>query len=146
MSQCSDSFDLQRFVSAQQPVYVTALAELMAGAKRTHWMWFIFPQVEGLGHSAMAQHFAIRSMDEARAYLAHPLLGARLADCTRAMLTVAGSARAILGTPDDMKFRSSMTLFGLADAGCLYRQALGRFFDGEEDSATLDIVEQWQRS
>ncbi|MDB5505223.1 MAG: hypothetical protein JWR89_5125 [Tardiphaga sp.] len=100
MSQCSDSFDLQRFLSAQQPVYGTALAELMAGAKRTHWTWFIFPQVEGLGHSAMAQHFAIRSMDEVVAYLVHPLLGTRLAECTRAMLSVAGSAHAILGSPD----------------------------------------------
>ncbi|MDB5504685.1 MAG: hypothetical protein JWR89_4587 [Tardiphaga sp.] len=79
MSQYSDSFDLQRFVSAQQPVYATALAELKAGTKRTHWMWFIFPQVEGLGHSVMAQHFAIRSMDEVVAYLAHPLLDTRLA-------------------------------------------------------------------
>jgi uncharacterized protein (DUF1810 family) len=105
MSQCSDSFDLQRFVSAQQPVYATALAELKAGAKRTHWMWFIFPQVAGLGHSAMAQRFAIRSMDEAVAYLAHPLLGTRLAECTQAMLSAAGSAHAILGSPDDVKFR-----------------------------------------
>jgi uncharacterized protein (DUF1810 family) len=145
MSQCSDSFDLQRFVSAQQPVYATALAELKAGAKRTHRMWFIFPQIEGLGHSAMARHFALRSMDEAVAYLAHPLLGTRLAECTRAMQSAAGSAHAILGSPDDMKFRSSMTLFGLADAGRLYRDALERFFEGEEDHATVDIVKRWQR-
>ena len=146
MSQYSDSFDLQRFVSAEQPVYATALAELKAGAKRTHWMWFNFPQVAGLGHSTTAHRFAIRSMDEAVAYLAHPLLGTRLAECTRAMLSAAGSARAILGSPDDMKLRSSMTLFDLANAGPLYREALERFFDGEVDSATLDIVKRWQKS
>jgi uncharacterized protein (DUF1810 family) len=137
-------FDLQRFVSAQQPVYATALAELKAGAKRTHWMWFIFPQAEGLGHSATAQRYAIRSRDEAIAYLAHPLLGTRLAECTRAMLGATGSAHAILGSPDDLKFRSSMTLFSAVDAGPLYREALQRFFEGEEDPLTVGILKKWR--
>jgi uncharacterized protein (DUF1810 family) len=136
----TNTFDLRRFVVAQQPVYATALAELEAGAKRSHWMWFIFPQAEGLGHSAIAQRYAIRSLDEAIAYLAHPLLGARLAECTRAMLAASGSAHSILGSPDDLKFRSSMTLFGTADAGGLYREAVRRFFDGEEDPRTVAIV------
>jgi uncharacterized protein (DUF1810 family) len=139
-------FDLQRFVSAQQPVYAAALAELKAGAKRTHWMWFIFPQAEGLGHSAMAQRYAIRSKDEATAYLAQPLLGTRLAECTRAMLRAIGSANGILGSPDDLKFRSSMTLFGAVDAGPLYREALQRFFDGGEDPLTAGILKKWRMS
>jgi uncharacterized protein (DUF1810 family) len=139
-------FDLQRFVSAQQPVYATALAELKAGAKRTHWMWFIFPQAEGLGHSAMAQRYAIRSRDEATAYLAHPLLGTRLAECTRAMLRATGSANGILGSPDDLKFRSSMTLFSAVDAGPLYREALQRFFEGGEDALTIGVLKGWQTS
>jgi uncharacterized protein (DUF1810 family) len=138
------AFDLQRFVVAQQPVYANGLAELKVGAKRTHWMWFIFPQADGLGHSAMAQRYSIRSMEEAIAYLAHPLLGARLAECTRAMLAAARSAHSILGSPDDLKFRSSMTLFGKADAGPLYREALQRFFDGEEDPLTVAIAKEWR--
>ncbi|MEH2469271.1 uncharacterized protein (DUF1810 family) [Nitrobacteraceae bacterium AZCC 2161] len=140
----SEHFDLHRFVSAQQPVYAAALAELKASSKRTHWMWFVFPQAEGLGHSAMAQRYAIRSMDEAIAYLAHPLLGTRLAECTRAMLGATGSAHSILGSPDDLKFRSSMTLFGAADSGSLYREALQRFFGGEEDPVTVDIIKEWR--
>ena len=142
----SDGFDLQRFVSAQKPVYATAFAELKAGAKRTHWMWFIFPQAEGLGHSAMAQRYAIRSLDEAAAYLAHPLLGTRLIECTRAMLGNKGSANSILGSPDDLKFRSSMTLFAAADAGPLFGKALQRFFEGEQDPKTADIVESWRKA
>jgi uncharacterized protein (DUF1810 family) len=140
----TNSFDLQRFISAQQPVYATALAELKASAKRTHWMWFVFPQVEGLGHSAMAQRFAIDSIDEALAYLAHPVLGTRLVECTRAMLAVPGSAHSILGSPDEAKFRSSMTLFDAAEVGPLYEEALVRFFDGEKDPATVDIVDRWR--
>jgi uncharacterized protein (DUF1810 family) len=107
-------------------------------------MWFIFPQAEGLGHSAMAQRYAIRSMAEAIAYLAHPLLGARLAECTRAMLQAAGSARSILGSPDDLKFRSSMTLFDAARVGPCYREALQLFFDGEENPVTVGIVKGWR--
>lgn len=145
--QTTDRFDLQRFVIAQQPVYATALAELKDGAKRSHWMWFIFPQAEGLGHSAMAQRYAIRSMDEAVAYLAHPLLGLRLLESTNAVLSVTGrSAHQIFGSPDDAKFRSSMTLFDRADGRGPYREALDRYYDGEEDAASVRIIDGWQRS
>jgi uncharacterized protein (DUF1810 family) len=140
----SDPFSLSRFLQAQAPVMAQVRAELTAGRKRTHWMWFVFPQAEGLGHSAMAQRYAIRSMDEAIAYLAHPLLGTRLAECTRAMLGATGSAHSILGSPDDLKFRSSMTLFGAADSGSVYREALQRFFGGEEDPVTVDIIKEWR--
>lgn len=145
--QTTDRFDLQRFVIAQQPVYATALAELKDGAKRSHWMWFIFPQAEGLGHSAMAQRYAIRSMDEAVAYLAHPLLGLRLLESTNAVLSVTGrSAHQIFGSLDDAKFRSSLTLFDRADGRGPYREALDRYYDGEEDAASVRIIEGWQRS
>ena len=103
---------MQRFIGAQEPIYATVLAELTAGCKKTHWMWFIFPQIAGLGFSSMAQRYAIASLDEARAYLAHPVLGKRLEDCTRAVLHHGGrTAYEIFDSPDDMKFRSSMTLF-----------------------------------
>lgn len=144
--QTTDRFDLQRFVVAQQPVYATALAELKEGAKRSHWMWFIFPQAEGLGHSAMARRYAIRSMDEAVAYLSHPLLALRLLESTNAVLSVTGrSAHQIFGSPDDAKFRSSMTLFDRADGRGPYREALDRYYDGEEDAASVRIIDGWQR-
>ena len=134
-------FNLQRFTEAQQPLYSTALGELKAGRKRTHWMWFVFPQVEGLGHSSMTQHYAIKSRDEAVAYLATPALGARLIECTKAVLAVPDkSAHDIFGSQDDMKFHSSMTLFDAVDGGGLYGQALDRFFAGERDQATLAIL------
>lgn len=131
--------DLDRFVEAQAPVYDRALAELRAGRKQSHWMWFIFPQIEGLGASPMSRRYAIRSLAEARDYLAHPVLGPRLVACTRAMLGNAhSSAHAVLGSPDDMKFFSSMTLFHRADP---HREefagALDVFFDGAEDENTL---------
>ncbi len=108
----ADPFRLQRFVAAQQPVYATVVAELRAGRKRTHWMWFVFPQLEGLGHSAMAQRYAISSLDEAVAYLAHPILGPRLRECAAIVAGIADrSIEDIFGHPDDLKFRSSMTLF-----------------------------------
>ena len=111
----TDSFDLERFVTAQAPVFATAPAELQAGEKRSHWMWFVFPQLRGLGHSAMAMRYGIGSLDEARAYLAHPLLGPRLIECTCAVLAIEGRPlHAIFGSPDDVKFCSSMTLFSLA--------------------------------
>jgi uncharacterized protein (DUF1810 family) len=141
----TNSFDLQRFVSAQQPVYATDLAELTVGSKRTHWMWFIFPQAAGPGHSMMSQRYAIRSIEEAVSYLAHPILGARLAECTRAILAAQGSAHSILGAPDDAKFRSSMTLFDAADAGPLYSEALKHFFEGEKNPATVHIVADWRK-
>ncbi|MCY1666229.1 DUF1810 domain-containing protein [Rhizobium sp. SL86] len=134
-----DTHDLARFLAAQQPVYDQALQELRDGRKRSHWMWFIFPQIEGLGHSAMAERYAISGRAEAEAYLAHPLLGARLRDCTEAMLTHKDrSAHAILGSPDDLKFRSSMTLFdAVSKKGSAFGQALLQFYDGEPDDATL---------
>ena len=135
-----DPYDLERFVGAQAPVFERALGELEAGRKRTHWMWFVFPQIAGLGSSPMAQRFAIGSLDEARAYLAHPLLGERLRRCTDAMNRHTGlSALAILGSPDDVKFRSSMTLFArAAPEERRFQDALARYFDGEPDAATLD--------
>jgi uncharacterized protein (DUF1810 family) len=133
-----DPFDLQRFVEAQAPVMARVLDELRAGGKRTHWMWFVFPQVAGLGSSAMAVRYEIRSLAEARAYLAHPMLGPRLRDCTQAVLAVEGrDARQIFGVPDDMKFRSSMTLFAAASDEALFRQALEKYFGGDPDAATL---------
>ncbi|SAK91128.1 hypothetical protein AWB77_05070 [Caballeronia fortuita] len=135
----SDPFDLQRFVDAQQNVIDDVRAELSAGRKRTHWMWFVFPQISGLGHSAMAQHYAISSRDEARAFLAHPVLGARLAELTRIVNGVQGrGADAIFGYPDDMKFHSSMTLFAhTADDPAVFDEALRRYFDSRPDDATL---------
>jgi len=134
--------DLERFVAAQESVYEQALAELRQGRKRSHWMWFIFPQLIGLGRSPTARHFAIRSAQEARDYLAHPVLGRRLLECTEAMLGVEDrSVSEILGFPDDLKFRSSMTLFAsLSDRGSLFEQALERYCDGEPDSRTLELL------
>ena len=131
--------DLERFVEAQQPVYAQALAELKRGRKTSHWMWFIFPQIVGLGRSPMAQRYAINGRAEAEAYLAHSLLGARLLDCTQAMLAhLDRSAHAILGSPDDLKFQSSMTLFAAASKkGSVFNQALLQFYEGKPDQATL---------
>jgi uncharacterized protein (DUF1810 family) len=133
------SDDLDRFVSAQAGVYAGALAELKAGRKRTHWMWFIFPQIAGLGFSPAAQRYAIASLDEARAYLAHPVLGPRLRECAQTLLAVDGmSAREILGYPDDLKLRSSMTLFArAADDPDVFEAVLDRYYDGP-DPRTLD--------
>lgn len=132
-------FDLERFVQAQAPVYAGALAELRAGRKRSHWMWFVFPQIAGLGHSAMAQRYAIASLAEAQAYLAHPVLGARLRECSAVLAALEGkSASAIFSYPDDMKFHASMTLFSLAAPGeAVFRACLDRYFGGVPDSATL---------
>ena len=133
------------FIAAQEPVYAQALAELRAGRKQSHWMWFIFPQIAGLGHSAMAQRFALANLAEAQAYLAHPVLGPRLLECTRAILRHApGTAQphtleAILGYPDDRKFHSAMTLFHRAAPNePLFVQALDAFCGGKRDQATLD--------
>jgi uncharacterized protein (DUF1810 family) len=132
---------LQRFLDAQDGTYAAALAELKAGHKRTHWMWFVFPQMRGLGHSSNAQFYGIASLDEARAYLAHEVLGPRLRDCTRAVLDVQGtSLEAILGGVDAQKFRSSMTLFLRASGDSLFREALDRYCDGMEDEATLALL------
>ncbi|AGA87230.1 DUF1810 domain-containing protein [Stutzerimonas stutzeri] len=135
-----DPYDLQRFVDAQQAHYEQALNELRSGRKHSHWMWFIFPQLQGLGRSAMAQRYAISGRDEAIAYLQHPLLGARLRACTEAMLEHGTrSARQILGSPDDLKFHSSMTLFAQAASDpALFEQALQVFFNGRPDPASLE--------
>ena len=131
--------DLERFIAAQAGVQGAVDAELARGAKRSHWMWFVFPQIAGLGRSAMAERYALASLDEARAYAAHPVLGPRLRAWTRLVLAHAGkSAAAIFGTPDDLKFRSSMTLFARAVPDePLFAQALDAFYAGREDDATL---------
>jgi uncharacterized protein (DUF1810 family) len=133
-------FNLERFVDAQHGVYDTALAELRAGHKRTHWMWFIFPQIEGLGHSAMAQRYAIRSADEAAAYLAHPVLGPRLRACAAAVASHHDrGVDEIFGHPDNLKFHSSMTLFAdIAPDEAIFQTCLDQFFDGRADPATLE--------
>jgi uncharacterized protein (DUF1810 family) len=138
----TDPFSLQRFVVAQAGAYEPALAELQAGRKRTHWMWFVFPQLAGLGSSAMAQRYAISGIGEAQAYLAHPLLGPRLLACTVAVNGVAGrSAHDIFDSPDDLKFRSSMTLFAqAAPQEPAFTEALARYFGGEPDPRTLGLL------
>lgn len=134
-----DPFNLQRFVEAQAPVYERVRAELRNGRKQSHWMWFIFPQIAGLGHSAMAQRYAILSLREAEAYLQHPVLGPRLRECTRLVVQVEGkSALEILGSPDDMKFHSSMTLFARAAPDeALFNACLDKYFDGRDDALTI---------
>lgn len=138
-----DRCDLERFVTAQAPVFDAALAELRAGRKRTHWMWFVFPQLRGLGRSATAQFYGIGSIAEARAYLAHPVLGPRLMQCTQTVVACgARSLHELFGSPDDLKFRSSMTLFEAAadDAGSVFTRALERCCAGERDASTLRLI------
>jgi uncharacterized protein (DUF1810 family) len=136
----SDPFDLERFVIAQGPVYEQVRAELRNGRKASHWIWFIFPQIEGLGHSAMAHRFAISSREEAAAYAMHPVLGPRLRECTRLVNAIEDrSIDSILGRPDDLKFRSCMTLFARACTdNQLFLDAIQRYFGGELDASTLD--------
>ena len=134
-----DPHDLRRFSDAQEGVYETALSELRNGRKRSHWMWYVFPQCAGLGISATSRRFAIGSVAEAEAYLAHPLLGPRLVECADAVLAVAGrSAHEILGSPDDRKLRSSATLFAsVSPPGSVFERLLDKYFAGEHDDATL---------
>lgn len=136
----NDPYDLQRFVDAQNPVFEQVYTELGEGQKRGHWMWFIFPQLRGLGHSEMATRFAISSRDEAEAYLNHPVLGPRLRECTRLVMLVQGrSINQIFGYPDDLKFRSSMTLFASATSeNRIFKDALQKCFAGEPDRLTLE--------
>jgi uncharacterized protein (DUF1810 family) len=130
-------FDLERFIDAQDRVYSRVIAELEAGEKRSHWMWFVFPQLAGLGHSAMAQHYGIEGIEEARAYLAHPVLGARLGECVELVMRHGDrTAHAIFGSPDDLKFRSSLTLFDRAADDGPFSSALEMFFDGSGDPRT----------
>jgi uncharacterized protein (DUF1810 family) len=142
----SDSFDLQRFVDAQAPVYRQVIEELAHGRKRTHWMWFIFPQIAGLGVSAMAQRFAIGSHAEAVAYLEHDLLGPRLLECTRLVLAASEKPiTEILGSPDDMKFRSCMTLFDVVSQQEIFAEAIAAFYPDGKDRTTLEILETSRR-
>lgn len=136
--------DLERFVQAQQPVYPTVLAELGQGRKRSHWIWYIFPQLAALGFSSTSKFYGLATLADADAYLAHPLLGPRLIECTGAMLVHGGhTALAILGSPDDMKFQSSMTLFArVPDADPLFDEALGQFFGGVADPRTLALIDR----
>ncbi len=138
-----DPFNLRRFIEAQASVYATALAEIEDGRKRSHWMWFVFPQLRGLGHSAMAETYGVVSLAEAQAYLAHPLLGPRLRACVEAALKHSGRRLIeIFGSPDDLKFRSSMTLFARA-AGPgepLFAAAIDRLCGGRLDAATLELL------
>lgn len=138
-----DPFDLDRFVMAQAPLYDIALAELIGGRKVTHWMWFIFPQLRGLGRSSTAHRYGIESLDEARAYLAHPVLGSRLRECVTAVLDSGETSLGVIfGSPDDMKFVSSMTLFSLAagERDALFTTALAKFSDGDKDRQTLSLL------
>ncbi len=141
-------YDLERFVKAQEPVFETALAELRAGRKRNHWMWFVFPQLGGLGRSPMAQHYGINSFGEAVAYLEHPVLGTRLRQCVEVVLSLqCGSLRQVFGTPDDIKFRSSMTLFALtAGPDSVFQEALNRYCKGAMDQVTVDLLNPPQAS
>jgi uncharacterized protein (DUF1810 family) len=135
---------LEQFVIAQESIYRQVVREVTAGRKQSHWMWFIFPQLAGLGFSGMSRKFGIASLDEARSYLGHPVLGSRLLECTRLMLAVPNDdVSAVLGYPDDLKFRSCMTLFAVAaPEEALFEEALKKFFGGERDRPTLELLEQ----
>ena len=137
-----DPFDLNRFLSAQASVYGQVLTELRVGQKRSHWIWFIFPQMKGLGSSSHAHFYGIGSLEEAEAYWRHPVLGSRLQECTRLVNQVEKrTIEQILGYPDDLKFRSSMTLFSHASEGaCVFTQALDKYFAGQPDDLTLELL------
>jgi uncharacterized protein (DUF1810 family) len=136
-----DPFDLQRFVDAQAQVYPRVLAELRQGGKQSHWMWFIFPQLAGLGHSTMARRFELRSREEAAAYLRHDVLGPRLRECTALVNAVEGrTILQILGSPDDLKFGSSMTLFAAISCEPEFAAAIAKFYGGTPDQKTLDLL------
>ncbi len=138
----NNPYDLERFVNAQETTFEQVCAELRAGRKKTHWMWFMFPQLKGLGHSEMARKFAVSSRQEAEAYLEHAILGPRLRKCTQLVIEVEGrSVEQIFGYPDDLKFRSSMTLFANATAeNQVFNDALQKYFDGEPDSLTVELL------
>ena len=138
-----DPYDLARFVSGQAGVFEAAVEELRAGRKRTHWMWFVFPQLRGRGRSPTALHYGISALDEATAYIQHPVLGPRLETATSAVLAgPAASLNALFGSPDDMKFRSSMTLFAIAQPHGPYQAALDRWCGGEVDHQTVELLSQ----
>lgn len=139
----TDPYHLERFVAAQQSCYECVCEELRQGEKRTHWMWFIFPQVAGLGSSSTSKFYAIQNLDEARAYLAHPILGPRLIECATAALQISsGSATDVFGSPDDQKLRSSATLFAAASApGSVFERLLDKYFQGQRDERTLERLQ-----
>ena len=142
MTNSDDPYDLSRFVHAQEDDYEQALSELRSGRKRTHWIWYILPQIDGLAFSSTSKRYAIKSVDEARAYLDHPILGPRLLECAGALLRVEGrSATEILGSPDDMKLRSCATLFAcVMPAGSVFDRLLGKYFLGQRDSKTMQLL------
>jgi len=135
-------YDLNRFISAQEETYDRALLELREGLKRSHWMWYIFPQIDGLGHSPTTRHYSIKSLEEARHYLAHPVLGARLMECAEAVLAVQGlSASDIFGHPDDWKLQSSMTLFAIVSKPySIFERVLDTYYQSKRDERTLQII------
>ncbi len=142
MSVNDDLYDLQRFVDAQDRIYDTVIGELRNGAKRSHWIWFVFPQLRGLGHSPTAVRYGLSSLDEARAYLAHEVLGPRLRECARLVAQIDGrSVEDIFGWPDNLKVRSSMTLFARAtDDNADFRALLDKYYNGEEDPVTVEAL------
>jgi uncharacterized protein (DUF1810 family) len=143
----NDPYDLTRFISAQETIFESILNELESGQKRSHWMWFIFPQIEGLGCSATARYYSIKSQEEARAYLKHPILGARLSQCAEALLAIeAKSALEIFGFPDDLKLNSSMTLFAcITGSTSVFVRVLEKYFDGKRDKKTEDFMNKRAR-
>jgi uncharacterized protein (DUF1810 family) len=142
MAGTGDPYDLGRFQQAQEDDYEQALSEIASGRKRSHWMWYIFPQIDGLGFSSTARHYAIKSLDEARAYLDHPILGPRLLECAEAAVRVEGrSAREIFGSPDDLKLRSSATLFAcVSPPGSVFDRLLAKYYQGRRDDRTLQLL------
>ena len=142
MADLDDPFDLERYVRAQASTYEQALAEIRGGRKRSHWMWFVFPQFDGLGASAASKHYAVKTVAEARAYLAHPVLGARLIECADSLLALDGrTAFDVLGSPDDLKLRSSATLFAhVSGDGSVFHRLLAKFFQGRADERTLGLI------
>jgi uncharacterized protein (DUF1810 family) len=138
----TDNYNLNRFAEAQEITYPTALAEIKNGRKRSHWMWFIFPQLAGLGFSETSQFYGIKSIEEAAAYLNHPVLGKRLLEISEALLTIDGkTANQVFGNPDDMKLRSSMTLFAaVGGENSVFRKVLEKYFNGQEDTKTLQLL------
>ena len=138
----SDPYNLYRFIDAQETSYQAALAEVKAGQKRSHWMWYVFPQYDGLGLSATSKHYAIKSPEEASAYLEHPILGPRLRECVDALLSIIGrSAHEIFGSPDDLKLKSCMTLFAhVSPEGSVFEEVLDKYFEGHRDVKTLELI------
>lgn len=142
----NDPFDLNRFISAQDQVYDRVLAELRNGSKRSHWIWYIFPQLDGLAHSTTSKYYAIKSRTEAIAYLNHPVLGARLKECAEAVLAIEGkTVSEIFGYPDDRKLKSSMTLFSNVTTDSVFIHVLDKYFQGEQDEKTLQLLNKLQK-